>query len=171
MSSPVFEGSHWAWRICARKEGATRVQWKQKHNLISVAEGRLQVLFVLDAAVVVRIAERLEPLLRDTVFEPPLVANLLTQEVFQKKYEDIPTKCVVKDVIAGDIHMVMEEEYVIDGIVNHSNEGGNWMLRVMWYEFASAKDTLDSIEGLPCSSEMRCLRVRPKLELLPRDPA
>lgn len=37
-------------------------------------------------------------------------------------------------------------EYLINGLVNHSNENGKWRFKVRWYRLISADDTWERIK-------------------------
>lgn len=59
------------------------------------------------------------------------------------------------------------DAYVIDCLVDHSNENGRWKFKVKLYRFASTSDTWEPIEGLPRSSIVPYLKKRRKVEWPP----
>lgn len=129
-----------------------------------MTEGPLRVVSVTDTKVVVRIEQEQERLSSDRLVKALLTADLLRRKALQNKDNKDRTESAAKGARTNENDMPNDKKYVIEKIVDHSDDDRRWMFRVRWYGFSSADDARKPMEGLPRGSVMRCLRKVRKVE-------
>lgn len=94
---------------------------------------------------------------RDWVVEAPPVIKMVRKTALQDGKNRNKSERVEDVIMVGGYSAPNKNEYLMDRIVDRSNEKGRWRFKVRCYGFASTNDTWERIEILPRSIVMRYL--------------